>query len=254
VDLADVALLLAAGLAAGAVNAMAGGGSLVTFPSLIATGLPPVAATVTNSISVIPGYLASVYGSRTELTGQHRRAYELIPTAAVGSAVGCAVLLLTPARTFELVVPFLVLGAAGMLAFQARLRRVMGHPHTVSPRRARISRHLLTGLGAVYGGYFGAALGVMLVAGLALLIDEAMARVNALKNVLSAAIGLVTAVVFGLFGPVHWLSVLVIIPATFAGGYLGARLARILPSEVLRWIIVCYGAVIGVLLLVRALG
>jgi hypothetical protein len=254
VDLADTALLLAAGLAAGAVNALAGGGSLVTFPTLLATGLPPVAANVTNSISVVPGYLASIYGSRTELVGQRHRVYELIPTAVVGTTVGCAILLLAPARSFELVVPFLVLGASAMLAFQGRLRRVMGHPHEMSRGRRRIYLHMLTGLGAVYGGYFGAALGVMLVAGLALALDEVMARVSALKNLLAATIGLVTAVVFALFGPVHWVSVLVLIPATAVGGYLGARLARRLPSEVLRWVIVGYGAIIGVLLLVYALG
>lgn len=252
-DLADVVLLLAAGLAAGGVNALAGGGSLVSFPTLLATGLPPVAANVTNSISVCPGYLASVYGSRTELAGQRRRGFELLPTTIVGTTAGCALLLLTPARAFELVVPFLVLAAAATLAFQARLRRVMGHPRDMPDGRRRWYLHLLAGLGSVYGGYFGAALGVMLVAGISLVLDEVMARVSALKNLLSATVGLVTAVVFGLFGPVDWLSVLVLAPATIAGGYLGARLARRLPSELLRWIIVGYGGVIGVLLLARAL-
>jgi hypothetical protein len=253
VDLGDAALLIAAGLAAGGVNALAGGGSLISFPALLATGLPPVTANVTNSISVCPGYIASVYGSRADLTGQRRRAYELIPTAAVGTAVGAAILLLTPARAFELVVPFLVLGATATLAFQGRLRQVVGHPHQMTPGRQRLYLHLLAGLGSVYGGYFGAALGVVYVAVLALVIDERMARISALKNVLSVTVGLVTAVVFGLFGPVEWLSVLVLAPATLAGGYVGARLTRLLPSEVLRWIIVVYGTAIGILLLVRAL-
>ena len=252
-NLADAALLFTAGLAAGTVNALAGGGSLVTFPTLLATGLPPVAANVTNSISVVPGYLASIYGSRMDLVGQHRRAYELLPTAVAGTVVGCAILLLAPARSFELIVPFLVLAASAALALQAKLRQAIGQPHEMSPGRRRIHLHLLTGLGAVYGGYFGAALGVMLVAGLALALDEVMARVSALKNLLAGTVGMTTAVVFALFGPVHWLSVLILIPATAVGGYVGARLTRRLPSEVLRWVIVCYGLIVGLILLIRAL-
>lgn len=248
----NVVLLLAAGLTAGIVNSVAGGGSLVTFPALIATGLPPVPANVTNSVSVCPGYLASVAGSWPDLRGQRRRAAELLPTAVVGATAGCVLLLTTPAEVFDVVVPFLVLGAAGVLAFQERLRRLVGHPHAMPEWRRRLSLHLLAGIGAVYGGYFGAALGVVLVAVLALVIDESMARINALKNVLSATLGLVTVLVFGLVGPVHWVSVAVLVPATIAGGYSGAVVARKLPSAVLRWGIVCYGVGIGVLLAVRA--
>ncbi|MGH3716585.1 MAG: sulfite exporter TauE/SafE family protein [Micromonosporaceae bacterium] len=251
-DLGDVVLLLVAGLAAGGVNALAGGGSLISFPALLATGLPPVNANVTNSISVCPGYLASVYGSRADLVGQRGRAYQLMATTAVGTATGAVILLLTPARAFELVVPFLVLGATAALAFQDRLRRVVGHPQDLSPRRQRVYLHLLAGLGAVYGGYFGAALGVVLVAVLAVVLDERMARISALKNTLSVTIGLITVVVFGLFGPVHWLAVLVLAPATITGGYLGALGTRRIPSTTLRWIIVAYGTGVGVLLLVRA--
>lgn len=251
-DLADAALLVAAGLAAGGVNAMAGGGSLISFPALLATGLPPVAANVTNSISVCAGYLASVFGSRADLAGQRRMAAQLIPTTAAGTAAGCAILLLTPARAFELVVPFLVLAAAATLGFQSRLRRVVGHPHDMSPGRRRLYLHLLAGIGSVYGGYFGAALGVVLVAVLALVLHQSMARITALKNTLSVTVGLVTVAVFALFGPVHWVFVAILTPATLAGGYAGARLARRLPSERLRWAIVGYGIAIGVLLLVRA--
>ncbi|MGH3734344.1 MAG: sulfite exporter TauE/SafE family protein [Micromonosporaceae bacterium] len=251
-DLGDVLLLLVAGVAAGGVNAMAGGGSLISFPALLAAGLPPVAANVTNSVSVCPGYLASVYGSRADLTGQTRRAYQLMATTVVGTATGATILLLTPARAFELVVPFLVLGATAGLAFQERLRRVVGHPQDLPPGRQRLYLHLLAGLGSVYGGYFGAALGVVLVAVLAVVLHEPMARITALKNTLSVTVGLVTAVVFGVFGPVRWWAVLVLAPATLVGGYLGALGTRRIPSQTLRWIIVAYGVGIGVLLLVRA--
>jgi uncharacterized membrane protein YfcA len=251
-DLSHILLLVAAGLAAGGVNAIAGGGSLITFPSLIATGLPTVAANVTNSISVFPGYVSSVAGSRADLAGQGRRVRAVLPVSVLGSAAGCALLLLTPARAFEVIVPFLVLGAAATLAFQQRLRALVGHPRAMSPRRASITLQAVVFVGAIYGGYFGAALGVMYVAALALILDEPINRINALKNVLSASVGLVTVVVFAIFAPVHWGAVLTLAPATIIGGYAGARLARRLPAKVLRLIIVIFGTAIGLVLLYRA--
>src|SRR3954467_5270186 len=115
-DVSRVLLLIVAGLAAGGINAIAGGGSLITFPSLIATGLPSVAANVTNSVSVFPGYVSSVAGSRADLAGQGRRLRAILPAGLAGSVVGCTLLLVTPARAFELIVPFLVLAAAATLA------------------------------------------------------------------------------------------------------------------------------------------
>ncbi|MGX6601806.1 sulfite exporter TauE/SafE family protein [Micromonosporaceae bacterium Da 78-11] len=251
-DVSQVLLLIAAGLAAGAVNAIAGGGSLITFPSLIATGLPTVAANVTNSISVFPGYVSSVAGSRADLAGQGRRVRAILPVSVLGSAAGCALLLLTPARAFEVIVPFLVLGAAATLAFQQRLRSLVGHPRTMSARRAAITIQVVVFVGAVYGGYFGAALGVMYVAALGLILDEPINRINALKNVLSASVGLVTVVVFAIFAPVDWGAALTLAPATIIGGYAGAKLARRLPASVLRLVIVIFGTVIGLVLLYRA--
>ncbi|MFU8873053.1 sulfite exporter TauE/SafE family protein [Micromonospora sp. SL4-19] len=251
-NLSDAALLLAAGLAAGMVNAAAGGGSLITFPALIAIGLPPVPANVTNSVSVFPGYVAAVAGSRMDLP-RGRKLWSLLPTAIVGAIVGCLLLLSTPARAFEVVVPFLVLGATAVLAFQDPLRRLVGHPAHLSPRRRTVTVQAMVGLGSVYGGYFGAALGVMLVAGLALVLDTTLARVSAIKNLLSAVVGLTTLVVFALFGPVDWAAAAVVAPATVIGGYVGARLVRRLPSVVLKTVIVLFGTVIGLYLLWRAL-
>jgi uncharacterized protein len=251
-DLAHIFLLLVAGFAAGGVNAIAGGGSLITFPTLIATGLPTVDANVTNSVSVFPGYVSSVVGSRADLSGQGRRLRAILPTSLVGAVAGCALLLLTPARAFEVIVPFLVLGAAATLAFQERLRGLVGHPRHMSPRRAAVTLQCVVLVGAIHGGYFGAALGVMYVAALALILDEPLKRINALKNVLSAAVGLVTVVVFALFAHVHWPAVLTLAPATIAGGYVGARLARRLPARVLRVLIVTFGTIIGLVLLWRA--
>jgi uncharacterized membrane protein YfcA len=251
-DITNVALLLCAGLAAGTVNAIAGGGSLITFPALITTGLGSLAANVTNSVSVFPGYCASVYGSRADLP-RGRSVLAVLPTAAVGAAVGCWLLLVTPARAFELIVPFLVLAAAVILAFQQRLRTVVGHPRDLSPRRRVVTLHGMVFVGAVYGGYFGAALGVMLVAALGLVLDETLARVSAVKNAVSAVVGLVTVVVFGVSGRVDWADVAVVAPATLVGGYVGARIARRLPAPVLRAVIVTFGIVVGLYLLWRAL-
>jgi uncharacterized membrane protein YfcA len=257
-DLPDIALLSVAGLAAGTVNAIAGGGSLITFPALIATGLPAVAANVTNTTAVFPGYAASVYGSRTDLAGlardrsRRRVLLGLAPTSIVAAALGCALLLLTPARAFEIVVPFLVLGAAAVLAFQDRLRRLVGHPRELPARRQALGLHGMVFAGSLYGGYFGAALGVMLVAALGLVLDENMARISALKNVISALGGLVGVLAFALFGPVDWADVAVVAPAALIGGYAGARLARRLPGAVLKAVIVTFGTGVGLVLLYRA--
>lgn len=251
-DLLHAGLLLAAGLAAGGVNAIAGGGSLISFPSLIAIGLAPVAANVTNSVAVSPGYLSSVLGSRADLAGQGHRLRAVLPTAALGAVAGCALLLATPTRAFEVVVPFLVLAAAATLAFQDRLRRLVGHPRAMSSRRQSVTVQVVVLVGAIYGGYFGAALGVMLVAALALVLDESLNRINAVKNVLSATVGIVTVIVFAIFGPVNWAAVLALAPATIIGGYAGAKLARRLPARVLRALIVTFGTVIGLILLWRA--
>lgn len=250
-DLSEVLLLLAAGFAAGGTNAVAGGGSLITFPTLIAIGLPPVSANVTNSIAVCPGYLASVAASRVDLPGR-RRLLALLPSTVLGTAVGCVLLLSTPARAFELVVPFLVIGAAALLAFQNRLRRLVGHPRQHSARRGMVAVQLMVGIGAVYGGYFGAALGVMLVAGLALVLDETLARISAIKNLLSAVIGLITTIAFAVFGPVNWVAVALLAPATILGGYAGAHLVRRLPPKILRAVIVIFGWTVGLILLARA--
>jgi uncharacterized membrane protein YfcA len=239
-------LLLVAGLAAGTINAVAGGGSLVTFPALLAVGLPAKTANFTNSVAVSPGYLASVYGSWEDLDKDLVK--RLVPTTVVGAVAGCLLLIATPAGTFELIVPFLVIAAAIALAFQQRLK-------ALRPKAPRATRaiHVMAGLGAVYGGYFGAALGVMLVAALGLVIDEPLARINALKNAISAVIGVVTVVVFAIIGTVDWAAVGVVAPSTLAGGYLGARLARRLPAKALRAVIVTYGLGVGIYLLVKAI-
>jgi uncharacterized protein len=251
-DVGEIGLLLAAGLIAGVINAVAGGGSLVSFPALLAVGLPPVAANVTNSVAVTPGYLASVVGSRTELAGQRAHIWHVLITAALGAVAGSFLLLASPARAFEVVVPFLVLGSTALLAFQEPLRRLVGHPRQLSPVRATMSLYVMVALAGLYGGYFRPALGVVLFALLALVIDDTMPRLNALKNIGQAVIGVVTVLIFAVFGPVHWVAVAVLVPTVIAGGYAGARVVPLLPKAVWQILIIVFGTVIGVVLLFQA--
>jgi uncharacterized protein len=249
-DVSGAALLVAAGVGAGTVNAVAGGGSLMSFPALVAVGLPPVAANVTNSIAISPGYLASVAGSHRDLGEERRGTLNLIPTVIVGSSVGCALLLLTPASAFEKVVPFLVIGAALLLALQEKIKVRVGHPHQLAHRT--FATHAMVGVSCIYGGYFGAALGVILIALLGLVVAAPLGRINAMKYVITAVSGLTQVAIFAIGGPVNWTAVAVLAPATMLGGFVGARVARRLPVRVLRAAIMIFAIMIGIILFIKA--
>jgi uncharacterized membrane protein YfcA len=246
----DVALLLAAGAGAGAVNAAAGGGSLLSFPALVATGLNPLAANVTNLVALVPGYLGGTGAYRRELRGQRALLRDLSITGAVGAAAGTAILLQTPARVFSAVVPFLVLLACALLAAQPYLRALLvrrrGHA-AASP----LGLHAAVGAACVYGGYFGAGLGIVLLAILGTLLHDDLQRLNALKGALSFVVQLVAAVAVAVFGPVHWDAALVVAVASVAGGYAGGTLARRLDPAALRWAIVVFGVAVAAWLAVR---
>ncbi len=245
----DVLLLLPVGLAAGSINAVAGGGSLVSYPALLALGLPPLTANVTNSVAVWPGYVGTTWGYRRELSRQRRRLLALTPAAVVGAAVGCLLLLASPAEAFARVAPFLVIFGSLLLAVQgrvtARVRRWCGGGSGVrSPLL-----HLTILLSAGYGAYFGGGLGVVLLACLGLFVADDLQRVNGLKVALSLLINAVALVAYVLFGPVDWPTVAALAPAALLGGYLGARLARRLDPARLRAVVVVFGLVVGVALL-----
>ncbi|MBN1171850.1 MAG: sulfite exporter TauE/SafE family protein [Micromonosporaceae bacterium] len=256
-DLVHTALLLTAGLAAGTVNGIAGGGSLIVFPALMAAGLPPVAANVTNSIGVFPSLAAASVATRGDLHelacrfGQ-RRLLTLLPTIIAGTVVGCVLLLATPAEAFDRIVPFLVLGAGLVLAFRERLQRLVGHPAHLSPLRALLTVHGIVALITIYGGYFGAAMGILMVSGLALVLDETIIRISALKNIVAATCGFITVLIFGVFGPVHWVDAAIVASTTVIGGYGGARVARRMPAGALRALIVTFAMTVGGFLLWKA--
>ena len=240
--------LLAAGLVSGAVNAVAGGGSLLVFPALLAVGFPPLAANVTNSVAQWPGYVGVVAGARHELPGQRRRLVATSSVAVFGSVLGCVLLLVLPGSVFDAVVPVLVLLASALLGLQPWLKRWIAAPEAGRPDRRPVLLPAIF-LAAVYGGYFGGALGVILIATLSLCIGDALRRVNALKGLLSLVIATVTVVVFAIGAPVDWLAVAVLAPTTLVGGFVGAKLAQRLPEPVLRWAVVLLGLAVGITLL-----
>lgn len=245
-----IVLLAAAGFLAGALNAAAGGGSLISFPALIAVGYPPLTANVTNNIAVAPGYVTGATGYRRELRGQGHRILPLTVASAIGSLVGIGLILISSQSAFESIVPFLVLAACVLLAFQPAItRRLEEH----SGDRDRPGSGVLAGqaLAAVYGGYFSAALGVVVLAVLGLAFDDTLQRLNALKALLQLVIGGVSAVGFALVTSVAWTAVAVIAPASVVGGEVGARLARRVSDRALRVGIVTYGVACAIWLFVR---
>jgi len=243
-----LAFLLVAGLLGGAVNAVAGGGSLLVFPALLAVGFPPLAANVTNSVAQWPGYLGIAVGARKDLRGQRRRILFTSGVGVLGAAVGSALLLVLPGAVFNTVVPVLVLVASVLLALQPWLKRWVGAPE---PGAADRDLALLPAVfvAAIYGGYFGGALGVILIAVLALCANDALVRLNALKGLLSLVIATVTVVIFAIAAPVDWLAVALLAPTTLVGGFVGAKLARRLPENLLRWSVVLLGLGVGIYLL-----
>jgi uncharacterized protein len=244
----QLVFLVLAGLVAGAVNAVAGGGSLLVFPALLAVGLNPLAANVTNSVAQWPGYVGIVVGNRRELQGQRRRIVTTSIAAALGSVVGCVLLLTLPASVFDAVVPALVIAASVLMALGPRIKRWIGAPSEGERDRAWLLPVMF--LAGIYGGYFGGALGVILISTLSLLAHDRLVRLNALKGVLSLVAASVTVVIFSLGAPVDWTAVAIVAPTTLVGGYLGARVARRLPENVLRWCVVLLGLAVGVYLLV----
>jgi uncharacterized membrane protein YfcA len=205
---------------------------------------------VTNSVAQWPGYLGAVVGFRAEYEGQRRRIARFSAIAVVGGATGCVLLLTTPSGAFDVVVPVLVLLASLLLAVQplltSRLRRAEDDDRTGDPRWLFVALFLAT----VYGGYFGGALGVILVGVLGLALRR-LKLANALKSVLSGVTATVTVVIFGIFGPVHWAVVAVAAPTSLLGGFLGARIATRIPATPLRVLIVAFGVGVSIYLFLR---
>ncbi|GAA1647032.1 sulfite exporter TauE/SafE family protein [Nonomuraea maheshkhaliensis] len=235
-----VAVLVAA-IAGGAINTVVGSGSLITFPTLLAVGLPPITANVSNNIGLVPGGLSGVMGYRSELKGQRERLLRLAPASLAGALTGGLLLLNLPERTFTVVVTVLIALSCTLVMIQPRLNRLLA----ARPRRAHGGPWLWLGALAAgaYGGYFGAGQGILLIGFMGILIDEELQRINAAKNVLVVVVNGAAAILYALVADVDWLAVLLVALGSTAGGFLGARLGRRLPAPVLRATIVVIGVV-----------
>ena len=247
VDLPSALLVAGAGVVAGSVNTVVGGGTLVTFPTLLALGLPPVTANVSNNLGLVVGNVTGTWALRDGLTGQRRRAALLLPVSAVCGAVGALLLLVLPAQAFRRVVPALILVSVILVVLQPTLTRRLAARQVPAeqPRAAQVG----VGLSGLYGGYFGAAQGVMLLAALGLTSAEPLPRVNALKNLLTLVVNLVAGVVFVVVRPeaIDPMVVLLVAGGSWAGGLIGARFARRLSPVGLRTAV----AVVGLAAVVR---
>ncbi|MER6944819.1 sulfite exporter TauE/SafE family protein [Nonomuraea sp. NPDC000554] len=246
--LTEIAFLAGAGLLAGAVNALAGGGTLISFPALLALGQPSISASVTNAVALWPGYLGGVLGYRAELRGQRRRTVLLSVTAMLGAIAGSALLLLTPGKLFDSLVPWLVAFASLALLAQPWLRKRFGGDDDRPPSRWV---HAGAFLGGCYGAYFNGGMGVLLLAVLGMFLHDNLHRVNAVRAALSLVVSSVSVVAFSLFGPVRWEAVAVVAPASLVGGFLGTRLARLMSPAVLRGVVVAFGLGVAAVLALR---
>jgi uncharacterized membrane protein YfcA len=246
----DVVLLVLAGAGCGLVNSIAGGGSLILFPALLLTGLPALSANVTNSVATWPGYLGGVGAFRREIGERPHLLPPLLVATLCGSITGCVLLLVTPSSAFDVVVPVLVLIATVMTALQPVVRRRLKDDASAE-HRPTISAIVAVFLATIYGGYFGGALGVIVLGVLGITIKDSIRNLNATKSVISLLDATVSVVLFGFFGPVDWASVAVAAPTCLVGGYLGGAIARRMNETLLRACVVTLGAVVTIVLLLR---
>jgi uncharacterized membrane protein YfcA len=243
-----------AGVLAGAINALSGGGSLLSFPLLTALGMPALSANVSNTVALLPGYLGAGLALRRQLSGQRRRAWRLLPAAALGGLLGGGLLLATGERLFTSLVPWLILLGAGLLALQEPLRAwLLGHPRRAGGGLAEGWSVAPVLLASIYGGYFGAGLGVILLAVLGLCLDDSLPRLNGLKQPISLVANLSAALLFLARGPVDAAVVLALGVGALLGGVLGGRLAGRLDPGRLRSVVVAIGLAVGVVFLLRQL-
>lgn len=243
----DAVLVIAAGFAAGTINTVVGSGSLITFPTLLALGVPPVVANVSNTVGLVPGSVTGAWGYRRELAGQRQRLVRLGAAAAAGAVIGAVLLLRLPESVFESVVPVLIGLACVLVVAQPWLVRRLGE--RVRPAHGSWLVVVLIFAAAVYGGYFGAAQGVLMIAVMGLGLNETLQRMNAAKNVLAGLVNLVAGLVFVVVADVDWRIAGLIAAGAFLGGLAGARLGRSLPPWVLRAAVVAIGVIAVVSLL-----
>lgn len=240
------------GMGAGAINSIAGSGTLLSFPILLAAGYPAVVANVSNNIGLVPGSISAVYNTRDGLDGQRARAIRLGMGSALGALVGSILLLTLDSDVFDAVVPVLVIVAATLMLFQPKVaarvaKRREGRGRDVP--EAGLVAPLVCFVAGIYGGYFGAAQGIILLATIGSLLPDTLSRTNALKNVLAGTVNSVAALLFVFFGDVAWGPVALIAAGSIVGAIIGARVGKKVPVPVLRGFIVCLGYAVALKLI-----
>jgi uncharacterized protein len=248
-SIAEIAAIAAAGMAAGAINTLVGSGTLITFPVLLAFGYAPVTANVSNTIGLVPGSVSGAIGYRRELAGQRGRILRLGSMSAAGGITGAVLLLILPSSAFKAIVPVFIAIALVLTVFQPRLARWLAKREIDLERRGSVLMPLAIYATGVYGGYFGAAQGIILLAILGVALAQDLQRTNAVKNVLAGLVNGVAGVYFILEAHVDWGPAAIIAGTSIVGAQLGARYGRRLPPDALRAIIV----VVGVFAIVRLL-
>jgi uncharacterized membrane protein YfcA len=240
-SLGEILAIALAGLAAGTINTVVGSGTLITFPVLLAFGFPPVTANVSNTVGLVPGSLSGAVGYRRELVGQGRRMLRFGCAAALGGITGAILLLLLPASAFKDIVPVFIIAALALVVLQPRLVALLAK-HDITPaHEGGILTPLLVYLTGVYGGYFGAAQGILLLGILGVTLPQDLHRTNALKNVLAGLINGVAGLYFIVFAHIDWAPAGLIAGASIVGGQLGAHYGRRLNPVALRALIVLVG-------------
>lgn len=245
----DALAIALAGFGAGAMNAVGGSGTLLTFPTVVAVGYPPLLANVSNTVGLVPGSAAAVWGLRAELKGQLQRIRRLAVASACGAVTGAVLLLTLPSEAFDAIVPVLIALAVVLVLVQPRLTAAITKRRELHPGHGGPALFVCCGLVGIYGGYFGAAQGVLLIALLAVFLDDTLHRLNGTKNVLALTANLVAAMLFIAIEDIDWGIAGLIAGGSIVGGLLGARLARKMPPAVLRGVIVVIGTVAIVRLL-----
>jgi len=244
---AEAVAVLAAGMGAGTINTIVGSGTLITFPVLLAVGLPPVTANVSNALGLVPGSVTGAIGYRRELVGQRDRLFRLGAVCLIGGAAGAMLLVTLPSKAFDAIVPVLIGAALVLVVLQPRLARVVQARRDAdggaAPRDGGPLLLLGMLLASVYGGYFGAAQGVIYLSLMGLLLDETLQRVNGLKNVLAAIVNGIAALFFIIVAHMDWTAVALVAAGATVGGVIGARVGRRLPPAALRGLIVVVGVV-----------
>jgi uncharacterized membrane protein YfcA len=250
----DLLIAALAAVGAGAINALAGGGTLISFPVLVAVGVPPVAANVTNAIALCPGYFGATIAQLPNLKGQRSQLLLLIPVAVLGGLAGGMILLRTGERTFTALVPWMILAASLLLAVQEPVKKFIGKrlSNPMHKRHTMVLSALPIAAAAVYGGFFSAGMSVLLLAVLGLTLDDSLTRLNALKQVLAFSVNIAAAIFFIFSDKVVWPAVAVMAIGALIGGALGGKLAGKLPPAMLRWTVVVAGTCIAVVYWVKS--